>query len=218
MMQVLLDILLDTRRVQCARRQRGLVLLCVALSAPPLALGQSLSVPDGRYTLDETHAYITFSYSHLGFSTPHLGFNRFAVTVVLDADNPASSTLDVTIAADSIDSRVEKFDEILRGADFFDVAKHPEIRFVAEGIEMTGANKADIAGTLTIKGISRPVVLDARIDRAAPHPMLKKPVLGVSAFAEISRADWDLGKYAPAVGDTVSLYITAELVHQSDSP
>lgn len=194
-----------------------LALLVSLLLLPGLAAAEALSVPDGRYELDDTHAYITFSYSHLGFSTPHLGFREFSVAVQLDANNPAQSTLEVEIAADSIDSRVEKFDEILKGSDFFDVSQHPQIRFAASGITMTGTNKADIAGTLTIKGVSQPVVLDARIDRAAEHPMLKLPVLGVSAFAEISRSAFKLGKYAPAVGDKVSVYITAELVHRSDA-
>lgn len=187
------------------------------LLLPALVRADALSVPDGRYELDDTHAYITFSYSHLGFSTPHLGFREFSVAVELDAENPAQSTLDVKIVAGSIDSRVEKFDEILRGPDFFNVSEHPDIHFAASGISMTGANKANITGTLTIKGVSQPVVLDARIDRAAEHPMLKLPVLGVSAFTEISRSAFKLGKYAPAVGDKVSVYITAELVHRSDS-
>lgn len=193
-------------------------LLALAGVASADATADALDIPAGRYALDETHAYITFSYSHLGFSTPHLGFNEFAVAVTLDPQAPAQSTLDVTIDAASIDSRVDKFDDILRGSDFFDVEAHPVIRFSAANIEMTGSTTAKIDGTLTIKGIAKPVTLDARIERAAQHPMLNKPVLGVSAFAEVSRSDWGLGKYAPAVGDTVSLYITAELVHQSETP
>ncbi|MFK7913573.1 MAG: YceI family protein [Pseudomonadales bacterium] len=204
-------------RYQILRSAARLLCVFMLASLTGLARADALAVPDGRYVLDDTHAYITFSYSHLGFSTPHLGFREFSVEVELDADAPTNSTLNVGIATDSIDSRVDKFDEILKGPDFFNVSEHPDIRFVASGIAMTGANKADIAGTLTIKGISQPVTLDARIDRAAQHPMLKKPVLGVSAFTEISRSAFKLGKYAPAVGDTVSVYISAELVHQGEA-
>lgn len=174
--------------------------------------GAGIEVPGGAYELEPTHGYITFSYSHLGFSTPHLGFERFSVDLDLNPKELAASTLTVVVDAASIDSRVDEFDDHLKGDDFFAVAKHPEIRFASERIEMTGATKANIYGQLTIKGLTRPLVLEARIDKAAMHPMLKKPVVGISAFGKVSRTDFGLGKYAPAVGDEVSLYVTAELV------
>ncbi|MGI9324288.1 MAG: YceI family protein [Pseudomonadales bacterium] len=177
-----------------------------------------LAVPSGRYTVDATHAYITFSYSHLGFSTPHLGFNEFDVTLDLNALAPAESALTVVINAASIDSRVDEFDEHLRGKEYFHVAQYPKVRFTATQIEMTGENRANITGDLTIKSTTKPLTLETRIVRAAEHPMLKKPVVGISAFADLKRSEWGLGKYVPAVGDTVSLYITAELVHQAVEP
>ncbi|MEM1230236.1 MAG: YceI family protein [Pseudomonadota bacterium] len=176
-----------------------------------------LGVPAGAYEVEPTHAYITFSYSHLGFSTPHLGFDRFAVDLDLDPADLARSSLSVIVDAASVDSRVAEFDDHLKGPDFFAVAEHPEIRFTSTAIEMTGATKANITGDLTIKGVTKPVVLEARIDKAAMHPMLKKPVVGVSAFGTLSRSAFGLGKYVPAVGDEVELYITAELV-KVDAP
>lgn len=174
--------------------------------------GAAIGVPSGSYVLEDTHAYITISYSHLGFSTPHVGFNDFDVTVELDAAKPEKSGLSVTVDPASVDSRVDDFDKHLRGADFFDVENHDVITFEATSIEMTGATTAQITGDLTMKGITKAITLDAVLNKAADHPMRKVPTLGVSATGKLARSDWDLGKYAPAVGDEVTLDITAELI------
>ncbi len=196
-------------------RPLAAVAIAAGLLMAPLA-SANIGVPSGTYVLEETHAYITFSYQHLGFSTPHVGFNTFDVTVELDAENPAKSSLGVSIDAASIDSRVDEFDKHLRGDNFFDVAAHPRITFAATSIEMGEGNTALITGDLTIKGITHPVTLETTLNKAANHPMRKVPTLGISALGKLKRSDWDLGAYAPAVGDDVDLFITAELIKQDD--
>lgn len=204
-----------TRNVFSRSVQRTFVALTLAVGTlmAPLA-SANIGVPSGTYVLEATHAYITFSYQHLGFSTPHVGFNTFDVTVELDADNPAKSSLGVSIDAASIDSRVDEFDKHLRGDKFFDVAAHPRITFAATSIEMGEGNTAMITGDLTIKGITKSVTLETTLNKAANHPMRKVPTLGISALGKLKRSDWDLGAYAPAVGDDVDLFITAELIMQ----
>ena len=165
----------------------------------PAAAG--LGVPDGRYGLDKTHGYITFGYSHLGFSNPEVGFNDFDVDLTLDASSPEASSFSVNINAESVDSRVDKFDDHLKGADYFDVANHKAITFVSEKISMTSANTADITGLLTIKGQSHPVTLAAVLNKAGMHPLAGIPALGVSATASVSRSQWGLSKYVPMVSD-----------------
>ena len=174
----------------------------------------AIDAPSGTYGLDKTHAYITLTYSHLGFSNPHVGFNDFDVALELDAEAPENSEVSVTIQAASIDSRVDEFDEHLVGERFFDVANHPTITFVSTGIEMTSDATANITGDLTIKGITKPVVLEATLNKAAMHPMLKAPTLGLSAIANLKRSDWDLGYAVPMVSDEVQLYLTVELPKQ----
>lgn len=175
----------------------------------PAAAG--LGVPDGRYGLDKTHGYITFGYSHLGFSNPEVGFNDFDVDLTLDASSPEASSFSVNINAESVDSRVDKFDDHLKGADYFDVANHKAITFVSEKISMTSANTADITGLLTIKGQSHPVTLAAVLNKAGMHPLAGIPALGVSATATLSRSQWGLSKYVPMVSDEVQLRIEIEL-------
>ena len=176
-----------------------------------LVAGPALDVPGGRYGLDKTHGYVTFGYSHLGFSNPEVGFNDFDVDLTLDPKSPEASSLSVSINAESVDSRVEKFDNHLKGADYFDVANHKVITFVSEKISMTSANTADITGLLTIKGQSHPVTLAAVLNKAGTHPLAGIPALGVSATATLNRSQWGLDKYVPMVSDEVQLRIEVEL-------
>ncbi len=168
-------------------------------------------VPSGQYGLDSSHGYITFSYSHLGFSNPHIGFNSFDVDLDLDNENPENSTVNVTIDATSIDSRLDNFNGHLNGPNFFDTANHPVITFTSTAIEMTGEDTMNVTGDLTIKGTTRPVVLAATINKAGDHPMRKKPWIGVSAETKVSRSDWGLSRAVPNVGDEVTVYISVEL-------
>ena len=187
--------------------------LLVTLAAPVAANHhEGFSVPSGNYALEDTHGYIVFSYSHLGFSKPHLRFDRFNVSLDADASKPAESKLSVTVDAASINSQVEAFDDHLNGADFFETEKYPEIAFVSTGMKRLEGDVFEVQGELTIKGVTKPVTLEATINKAANHPMQKKPTIGVSAKGTLLRSEWGLGKYAPAVGDEVTLDIQVELI------
>ncbi len=187
-------------------------ILRVGLLALALPLAASAwDVPSGEYGLDKTHGYITFSYSHLGFSNPHVGFDRFEVSLNADAESPEDSSIEVLIDAASINSRVEVFDDHLNGENFFDTAKHPEITFVSTGISSTGENTFDIVGDLTIKGVTKSVTLNATINKAADHPFLQLPTIGVTAIAQVLRSDWELSRAVPMVSDEVSIFIDVEL-------
>ena len=204
----------------------GVLLLSVIVSPLSLASGGSraaktpvvpakdagaIDVPSGAYGLDKTHGYVTFSYSHLGFSNPEVGFNDFDVDLKLDANDLQNSSFQVSIAAASVDSRVDKFDEHLKAEGYFDVANHPEITFTSTAIEMTSAQHANITGVLTIKGVAKSVTLHAVLNKAGMHPLRRVPAIGVSATATILRTDWGLSKYVPMVSDEVTLSIEVEL-------
>ena len=189
---------------------------CIAaVFALPVRAAADLSeVPSGKYTLDSAHGYITFTYSHLGFSNPRVGFNSFDTELDLDSSDPENSTVKVTIDASSIDSRVAEFNEHLNGGDFFNTAEYPSITFESTKIESTGKNTFDITGNLTIRGTTRPVTLASTINKAANHPMLNVPTVGVSASARLMRSEWGLDAYVPAVSDEVELSIEVELLSQ----
>ena len=190
-------------------------MLSLLTMAAPLA-ASAWDVPSGEYGLDKTHGYITFSYSHLGFSNPHVGFDNFEVSLDVDADNPDQSRVEVLIDAASINSRVDVFNEHLNGDNFFDTAAHPEITFASTGISATGENTFDIAGDLTIKGITKPVTLSATINKAADHPMRGVPTIGVTAMTEVLRSEWGFDYAVPMVSDEVSIFIDVELPIKKD--
>jgi polyisoprenoid-binding protein YceI len=186
-----------------------------ALIAMPLTVTADLTeVPSGKYALDSSHGYITFTYSHLGFSNPRVGFNSFDTVLDLDTDNPENSTVEVTIDAASIDSRVAEFNEHLVGADFFNTAEYPTITFRSTKVTATGDNTFDVTGDLTILGTTKPVTLTTTINKAGNHPLRNVPTVGVSASTKLVRSEWGLGAYVPAVSDEVELSIEVELLSQ----
>jgi len=175
------------------------------------------AAPSGNYELDKGHGYINFSYSHLGFSNPTVGFRDFTVELMLDNANVANSTLNVDIDVNSIDSRVEKFDEHLVGEKMFNTAEFPRASFKSTKIEVVSNNQLAVTGDLTIKGITLPVTLDTTINKAAMHPFAKKPTIGVSATTRIDRSKWDLGYASPHVGTDVDINIEIELPQATPS-
>lgn len=187
----------------------------VALATIP-AHAELSDVPSGAYTLDNTHGYITFTYTHLGFSNPRVGFNAFDTVLELDNQDPEQSSVRVEIDAKSIDSRVPVFNEHLNSADWFNTAEYPSISFRSTSIAATGTDRFAVTGDLTIMGTTKSVTLDATINKAAEHPLREVPAIGISASAEILRSDWGLDGYVPAVSDEVTLSIEVELLKSGD--
>ncbi len=180
---------------------------CATTTAEP-----QLEVPSGAYELDKTHAYITFSYDHLGFSTPQVGFRAFDIDFDLNSVDPTASTVRVTIDTTSIDSRVERFDGHLRGEKFFDTENFPQATFRSTTIEQTGEGTYDVTGDLTIKDVAQQVTMAMAVNKAAMHPMKKKPTIGVTGETKVSRSAFGLDRFVPNVGDEVTIFVTAEFL------
>ncbi|MDJ0918228.1 MAG: YceI family protein [Woeseiaceae bacterium] len=188
---------------------------CASLLLTVNAFADTSGVPDGTYEVDPQHGYILFSYSHFGLSNPSVGFNKFDATLELDSANPEKSAITVAIDANSIDSRVPVFDDHLRDEQFFNTKQFPGITFEATSIEAKGDSKYAITGDLTMKGITKPITLDASIV-AKMHPFKRVPAVGVSATGKLLRSDWDLGAYAPSVSDEVTLTIEVEILKDEE--
>lgn len=172
----------------------------------------SEKVDAGTYQMDVTHGYVTFSYSHFGLSNPQISFKTVDAQITLDADDPTASQVNVTIAADSIDSDVPVFNEHLNSDNWFNTAEHPEITFVSTGLTQSedDHDAGTLTGDLTIKGITKPVTLDVTLLGAMEHPLSKKDTLGIQATGSVLRSDFDLGAYAPAVSDEIAITISGE--------
>ncbi|MEO0833975.1 MAG: YceI family protein [Pseudomonadota bacterium] len=176
------------------------------------ATGDIAEAQAGTYAIEPTHAYISMSYNHLGFSYPVLGFTKFDGTLTIDPNDLSATALTVNIDPASIDSRVEVFDGHLKGDKFFNVAEHKEISFVATAMMPESGGHGKVAGDLTIKGITKPVVLDIVLHKAGANPINQKQIIGVSGKTTVMRSDFDLGLYAPNVSDAVDVTISAEFV------
>lgn len=166
-----------------------------------------LTVPSGNYTMDKTHGYVTFSYLHKGLSNPQLRFNDVDATLVLDADHPENSQINVTIKAANIDSGVAKFDTHLNSVDFFNSAANPLITFKTTGFMRASATTGTMTGDLTMMGVSKPIAFDVTLIGTAEGD---NPAIGVEGRGSLLRSDFGLGKFVPYVGDNVSIVISAE--------
>jgi polyisoprenoid-binding protein YceI len=175
----------------------------VAASANVLAAGVT-------YKLDPTHTNVLASWNHFGYSNPFAHFGDVDGTLVYDAEEVSRSSVVVTLPLSGLNGFSDKFNAHLRSADFFDAENFPVATFRSTRVEAAGNGKLKITGDLTIKGITRTVVLDATLNKAAPHPMTKAPAIGFDATTTIKRTDFGVGAYAPNVGDEVTLRITTE--------
>lgn len=187
----------------------------LAVATPALAqqTGPSTDlkqVDGGQFALDKNHAKIIFSTTHFGFSTYYGLFNDFDAKLAFDPKAPAKSSLEVTVNLNGIDTTNPKLDEHLKSADFFDVAQYPTATFKSTKVEVTGKTTGRIIGDLTLHGVTKPVTLEAKFNGGGINPMTKAYVVGFNATGTLSRSDFGIKTFVPAVGDTVTLTISGE--------
>ncbi len=176
-----------------------------------LAAGVVLASPE-TYSLDNNHTFPRFSYSHFGYSTQLSRFDKTSGTIVIDRAARTGS-VDVTIDTTSVDTG-SLLNEHIQGPDFLDTAKFPTATYKATQMKFKGDTPVAVLGELTLKGITRPVILKIESFKCMPHPMLKREACGANASARVKRTDFAMGKYAPYVGDEVTLDIAVEAVKQ----
>ncbi|QDK98107.1 polyisoprenoid-binding protein [Acinetobacter tandoii] len=162
------------------------------------------------YQIDPTHTATVFSWSHFGFSTPSANFSDIQGTINVDNDKPANSSVNVTIPLASLNTNVKALDEHLKKAEFFDAINYPNITFKSTKVESLGNNQYKITGNLTVKDVTKPVVLDAVMNKQGEHPMTKLQSIGFNATTSFNRSAFGVGAYVPNVGDKITVNITTE--------
>lgn len=172
-------------------------------------------VTGGNYTVESSHTQIFFAYDHMGFSNNMGLISQPTGTLSLDPKNPAAAKVSITVPIDNLRTGIPKLDEHLMKPDFFDSTKFPTATFVSTGVKVDGTS-ADISGNLTIKGVTKPVVLDATFYGAGngPPQMGGKENVGFNATAVIKRSDFGMGYGVPMVGDEIELKITAAFMKE----
>ena len=180
-----------------------LLALALATSAPAFAAPVS-------YEVDARHTQVLFTYSHFGLSNITGHFGGVTGKIAFDADNPAASSLNVTIPIDTVSTGVAELDEHLESPDFFDAAKYPTATFASTAVTAAGDGKWKVAGDLTMHGVTRPVQLDVTTNFIGPHPRSKAPVAGFDATTTIKRSEFGIDRMIPGVPDEVRIRITLE--------
>jgi polyisoprenoid-binding protein YceI len=177
-----------------------------------LALAATAAAQAGTWQIDPNHSAAQFSVRHLGVSTVRGAFTKVSGTALHDPADPAKDTLEATIQAASVDTRVEMRDKDLRSPNFLDVEKFPTITFHSKQTKAVGTGRLQITGDLTIHGVTKEVVLD--VD--GPSAPIKDPWgnqrIGASASTKINRKDFGVSGAPGVVGDDISITIDVELI------
>ena len=179
-----------------------------------LAIAALLAVPahaQDSYRVDSNHTWPVFEISHLGYSTQRGRFNKSSGNITLDLAAKKGS-VDLTIETASIDMGFEKWDEHMKGEDFFNVAQFPAMRFVSDKLVFDGDKVVAAEGSFTLLGITKPLTLSVSNFRCAMHPMLKKQACGADISATLQRSEFGMAKYVPMVSDEVKIYSPVEAI------
>jgi polyisoprenoid-binding protein YceI len=177
-----------------------------------LAMTAAATAQAGTWQIDSNHTAAQFSVRHLGVSTVRGAFTKVTGSAKYDPADPSKGSLEATIDANSVDTRVEMRDNDLRSPRFFDAQKFPTITFHSKATKVSGPGKLQITGDLTIHGVTKEVVLD--VDgptEPIKDPMGKGMRMGASATTKVNRQDFGVSALPGVVGDEITITIDAEL-------
>jgi polyisoprenoid-binding protein YceI len=178
----------------------------IALTVSTPALAQT------AWQLDPAHSSAQFAVTHMGISTVRGAFTKLSGNVRYEPADAKNDSVEVTIDAGSVDTRMDMRDNDLRSDHFFDVVKYPTITFKSVSIESVGTGNLKIAGDLTIHGITKGTTLDVEGPSKAVDDRHGRLHMGVSGTATVNRSDFGMTGYQGIVGNEIKLTIDAELV------
>jgi polyisoprenoid-binding protein YceI len=177
----------------------------VAVCAPAFA--------QETYVVDPLHTVTTFSVSHLGLSVQRGSFGKTTGTVVLDRAGKKGS-IDVAIDATTVTSGSEPREKMLKGEDYFNAAQFPTISFKSTNLKFDGDRVVAADGELTMRGVTKPVMLSVADFNCATHPMTKKPACGAEVIATVKRSDFGMTKNQASTADDVKIAVAIEALQQ----
>lgn len=185
-----------------------------------LLLGPRAEAKPVTWKIDPNHSRVTFSIRHMFSKVPGT-FDAFSGTIQLDPDKPAAASTQVEIEAKSINTNVERRDNDLRSPNFFDVEKYPTISFVSTGVKDLGSGKLEVAGNLTMHGVTKPVTLAAALLGSGPG-MNGETRAGFEATTTIDRKQFGIIwnrqlDQGMLLGDDVAIQIDIEAVAQAEN-
>jgi polyisoprenoid-binding protein YceI len=169
----------------------------VGFAEPRIAVGEATPfAPPASYTIDPMHGNIAFEITHLGLSEVHGRFNKFSGKIREDAQEIGKSSVEFTAQADSLDTALAMRDEHLRGPEYFDTARYPELTFKSTTVARAGDGYV-VTGDLTIKGQTKSIVLPFKHYGPLSLKGVGDDSTRVGIIAEpitIKRSDFGVGK------------------------
>ncbi|PAU52565.1 hypothetical protein BZL41_25165 [Pseudomonas sp. PIC25] len=187
-------------------------LAALALGSALLTAGQAMAAD---YVIDKQgqHAFVNFKISHLGYSWLYGTFKDFDGTFSFDEKNPEASKVKVTINTESVDTNHAERDKHLRSGDFLNVSKHPTATFESTAVKSTGTGTADITGNLTLNGVTKPVVIKAKLVGQGDDPWGGYRA-GFEGSTTLKLKDFDIQKDLGPASQEVELILSVEGVRQ----
>lgn len=179
----------------------------------------SSKMPPGKvvsYTIDPGHSFVHFSWAHVGFSHPTADFTQVTGSIQGNQQYPEKSSVVVSMPVKGLDSHVPLLNEhLINSGEYFKTKAFPEVTFKSTAIRNIDKkmNAFQLLGDLTVNGISKPVVLDARLNKLGPHPFYEgADAAGFNASTKIKRSDFGVDKFVPLVSDELEVTITVEAI------
>lgn len=160
----------------------GILALVCLVTTPALA---------ATYDVDVSHSSVGFSVRHMGVSNVRGAFSEFSGSFDFDPADPKSWQVEATVQVGSIDTRIENRDNHLKSPDFFDAENHPTITFRSTGVKPLENGRYQLAGDLTIRGVTKPIVLDLEL-LGTTTDMRGNELAGFTATGTINRQDFGL--------------------------
>ena len=189
----------------------------MAAALKPDLKARAAALEPGDWRLDPDHAALLFRINHLGYSDLVGRFDHFDVSLAGDGSHPDEARASAVIDITSLDMGNDTFTGDLLGKRWFDAADYPEASFRTLSVMPTGGTTADVAGELTLRGVTKPVTLKVRLNGTAYDRIRGADVAGFSASAVISRSDFGLDAFSGLVTDEVRIEIEAELLKKKQA-
>ena len=171
-----------------------------------------VEIRGGQYSLDKQHTYVNFSIDHLGLSKIIGRFNTIDGSLDFDPENLTELSLQGVIDATSVDVNNTDLEEALQGSDWFSTAQFPQITFESTTVEAGTDGNLAINGDFTMRGITRPITLNARFNGGADNFITRKYTLGFSASTTIKRSDFGIDTWTALIGDDVEVTLHGEFL------
>ena len=179
---------------------------CMALAATPM------------YRLDPVHTRVLFAIEHAGFSNALGTVSGSEGELYFDPSDWAAARVDVRIPISRLDLGDDKWNQATLARNLLDGERFPEARFVSTRVEPIDETHARVIGALTLRGVTREVALEVKLNAVKRHPLPPfRRTAGFSATATLSRRDFGLTAWSSMIGDSVQLRIEAEAIRDRNS-